>query len=449
MSCYRPVGPVPVRWAVLVLALGLAAALGGCGEPPKPFAHDGEAENPLLQVANPEGVASVGLTGFSAAGQGKFLDTLVDQFHRAEVPALVGEGNAQSYRLAGTVMERKAEKGVEVTMLWQMVNASNQAVGSQVLRQIVDAKAWREGDPALMTTLARQTGQAVLPMLPTPVGRQSARKLLPPGSEAKPAGSAGPVIIRGSEGMALQFAKCCHPIPGDPIIGFIKTGRGMMIHTHDCPVVAKTRKDPEKWLDVEWAPDTRKLFSVNIKLVVSNQTGVLAKVAAEIAEHGSNIENVSLEPGDSSAYTIIHFTLQVSNRLHLAHIMRGLRRLPESLPRVCRRFGPRFWALIWEAGLVVVTFVLEDARHPSSTRREARLKQHALLDVLEARSSPPVPSGSSWCRRCTDCARRHATEVVIPARSKGQGQLRSRVSRRFFEMTEGTRKTKMCWKLQI
>jgi GTP pyrophosphokinase len=156
-----------------------------------------------------------------------------------------------------------------------------------------------------------------------------ARKLLPPGSEQKPAGTVGPVIIRGSEGMALQFAKCCHPIPGDPIIGFIKTGRGMMIHTHDCPVVAKTRKDPEKWLDVEWAPDTKKLFSVNIKLVVSNQTGVLAKVAAEIAEHGSNIENVSLEPGDSSAYTIIHFTLQVQNRLHLAHIMRGLRRLQE------------------------------------------------------------------------------------------------------------------------
>src|SRR4051794_31040273 len=156
-----------------------------------------------------------------------------------------------------------------------------------------------------------------------------ARKLLPPGSESRPAGIAGPVIIRGSEGMALQFAKCCHPIPGDPIIGFIKTGRGMMIHTHDCPVVAKTRKDPDKWLEVEWAPDTKKLFSVNIKLVVSNQTGVLAKVAAEIAENGSNIENVSLEPGDSSAYTIIHFTLQVSNRLHLAHMMRGLRRLPE------------------------------------------------------------------------------------------------------------------------
>jgi GTP pyrophosphokinase len=165
-----------------------------------------------------------------------------------------------------------------------------------------------------------------------------ARKLMPVGTEAKPAGALGPVVIRGSEGMALQFAKCCHPIPGDPIIGFIKAGRGMIIHTHDCPVVAKTRKDPEKWLDVEWAPDTRKLFSVNIKLVVSNQPGVLAKVAAEIAENGSNIENVSLEPGDSSVYTDIHFTLQVSNRLHLAQIMRGLRRLPEVI-RITRLKG--------------------------------------------------------------------------------------------------------------
>jgi len=112
----------------------------------------------------------------------------------------------------------------------------------------------------------------------------------------------------------------------------------MIIHTHDCPVIAKSRRDPDKWLDVEWAPDTRKLFSVNIKLVVSNQTGVLAKVAAEIAANGSNIENVSLEPGDSSAYTDIHFTLQVNNRLHLAQIMRGLRRHPEVI-RITRLKG--------------------------------------------------------------------------------------------------------------
>ena len=194
------------------------------------------------------------------------------------------------------------------------------------------ARALTEADwERLLKELSATTRQEVLAEIG--LGKQLAiviaRKLLPAGVESKHPGHAGPVIIRGSEGMALQFAKCCHPIPGDPIIGFIKTGRGMIIHTHDCPVIAKSRRDPDKWLDVEWAPDTRKLFSVNIKLVVSNQTGVLAKVAAEIAHNGSNIENVSLEPGDSSAYTDIHFTLQVSNRLHLAQIMRGLRRHPE------------------------------------------------------------------------------------------------------------------------
>jgi len=166
-----------------------------------------------------------------------------------------------------------------------------------------------------------------------------ARKLLPgaAGPSAHPA-APGPVVIRGSEGMALQFAKCCHPIPGDPIIGFIKKGRGMIVHTHDCPVIAKMKREPDKWLDVEWAPETRKLFSVNIKLLVSNQQGVLAKVASEISASDSNIENVSVEPDDSAAYSNIHFTLQVTNRMHLAQIMRGLRRLPEVV-RITRLKG--------------------------------------------------------------------------------------------------------------
>ncbi|MGH8750295.1 MAG: RelA/SpoT family protein, partial [Burkholderiales bacterium] len=139
----------------------------------------------------------------------------------------------------------------------------------------------------------------------------------------------GTVTIRGTEGMAVQFAKCCRPIPGDPIIGYIKKGQGLIIHTHDCPVLSKLHAVPEKTLDVDWDPDTSKLFDVGIKLTVANQRGVLAKVAAEIAEAGSNIDNVSMEEGESSAYTGIHFTLQVSNRMHLARVMRALRRVPE------------------------------------------------------------------------------------------------------------------------
>jgi len=157
-----------------------------------------------------------------------------------------------------------------------------------------------------------------------------ARRLLSLG-EPHPAETAatGSVVIRGSEGMAVQFAHCCQPIPGDPIIGIISKGQGMVIHTHDCPTVAKARHDPERILDVAWDPETRKPFEVSIKLMVANQRGVLAKVAAEIAEAESNIQNVSVDPEDGSAYTNMFFTLQVQNRLHLARILRGLRNVPE------------------------------------------------------------------------------------------------------------------------
>jgi GTP pyrophosphokinase len=212
-------------------------------------------------------------------------------------------------------------------------------LGERLLHQAITAlggnpKALRESDweRALNETGAKSRQEALAEIgLGRLLAVVVARKLLPPGRGEGQAGlgPTGPIVIRGSEGMALQFAKCCHPIPGDPIIGFIKKGRGMIVHTHDCPVIAKMRREPEKWLDVDWAPDTRKLFSVNIKLLASNQPGVLAKVAAEIALNASNIENVSVEPGDSVAYSNIFFTLQVFNRMHLAQIMRGLRRLPE------------------------------------------------------------------------------------------------------------------------
>ncbi len=157
-----------------------------------------------------------------------------------------------------------------------------------------------------------------------------ARRLLslgePLGEERK---SGAPVVIRGSEGMAVQFAQCCKPIPGDPIIGLINKGQGMMIHTHDCPVIAKTRADPDKVIDVEWAPETKKQFNVSIKLVVMNQRGVLANVAAEIADANSNIDNVAVDPEQGDQYATMQFTLQVANRLHLAQIMRALRRIPE------------------------------------------------------------------------------------------------------------------------
>ena len=144
-----------------------------------------------------------------------------------------------------------------------------------------------------------------------------------------------PISIRGSEGMAIQLAKCCRPIPGDPIIGIINKGQGMVIHTHDCTAISKTRHEADKWLDVEWSGDSTKLFDVNVEIVVENNRGVLAKVASEMAEAGSNIDHVAMDPNDGGTYMTIHFTIQVSNRQHLSKVMQNLRRIPEVI-RVAR-----------------------------------------------------------------------------------------------------------------
>lgn len=155
-----------------------------------------------------------------------------------------------------------------------------------------------------------------------------ARRLASPGESASGINGVSDVItILGTEGMAVQFAKCCRPIPGDSIVGFIKKDQGLVIHIHDCPVISKNRGHSDNWLDVAWGKDIARQFEINIKTVVANERGVLARVAAAIAGAGSNIDNVAME--GEGAYTTMSFMLQVRNRYHLAQVMRGLRRIPE------------------------------------------------------------------------------------------------------------------------
>ncbi|MEE8208098.1 MAG: bifunctional (p)ppGpp synthetase/guanosine-3',5'-bis(diphosphate) 3'-pyrophosphohydrolase [Nitrosomonadaceae bacterium] len=191
--------------------------------------------------------------------------------------------------------------------------------------------------------LARESGAKSKKELLTDMGLGKhlpalvAKRLATPGeSVSRPSGGDDAIAILGTEGMAVQFAKCCHPIPGDPIFGFIKKNQGLVIHIHDCPLIAKNRRSKNNWLDVTWSQDITKLFEANIKMVVVNQRGVLARVATGIAEAGSNIDNISME-GDG-AHTTMHFTLQVSNRQHLAKLMRSLRHINE-VARITRVRG--------------------------------------------------------------------------------------------------------------
>ncbi|MBL8396051.1 MAG: bifunctional (p)ppGpp synthetase/guanosine-3',5'-bis(diphosphate) 3'-pyrophosphohydrolase, partial [Candidatus Accumulibacter sp.] len=138
------------------------------------------------------------------------------------------------------------------------------------------------------------------------------------------------LVIRGTEGMAVQFAPCCQPIPGDPIIGSIWKGKGLVIHTHDCLAIRKARSaKPTKWIDVEWEPEPGKLFSVRMRVMVQNTLGALGRIATEISRSGTNIEHVNMEEKHPGLYTTINFTVQVANRTALARLMRSVRRLPE------------------------------------------------------------------------------------------------------------------------
>ncbi len=148
-------------------------------------------------------------------------------------------------------------------------------------------------------------------------------------ADARPVGKAASVVIRGTEGMAVQLASCCHPIPGDGIVGSMKKGQGLVVHNAECRVIERSRKnEPEQWIDVEWAPATSRLYQAAIKVMVANQRGVLAKVASEIAEGGANIDSISMEE-DRAVFTTMHLVVEVQGRQHLARVMRALRRVPD------------------------------------------------------------------------------------------------------------------------
>ncbi len=148
---------------------------------------------------------------------------------------------------------------------------------------------------------------------------------------------AGPFAIHGTEGMVVKFAKCCRPIPGDPVTALFSPGRGLVVHHEACPNLAELRKPGSTWLDVRWADGVEGEYPTEIKVDVGNQRGVLATVAAAIAEQGSNIENVRSEDRDGRSATL-RFTMGVSGRQQLARIIRRLRTIP-AVMRISRVIG--------------------------------------------------------------------------------------------------------------
>ena len=150
--------------------------------------------------------------------------------------------------------------------------------------------------------------------------------------EAQP--EAASLVIAGTEGVVVGYANCCHPIPGDDVMGYLSSGRGVVIHRNSCGNLINFRKQPEKWIAVSWEEDIDRDFSSQIQVEALNKTGLLAEVAATIADSDSNIEQVAVVDRHEDG-TVLTFLLQVKDRTHLARIMRNIKRMPSVL-RVLR-----------------------------------------------------------------------------------------------------------------
>ncbi len=173
-------------------------------------------------------------------------------------------------------------------------------------------------------------GQQLAPLL----ARRLARDKADPLDVLHPANAA--LSIQGTEGMVVQYAKCCLAIPGDTIIGYLSAGRGIVIHRDVCKNLEQYRKDPQKWVQVEWQEETQREFAAEICVESTNRMGVLAEVAARISDTETNIKHVSVTEREGDTSSLV-FQLQISGRKQLARVMRSVRAMNDviKVTRTC------------------------------------------------------------------------------------------------------------------
>lgn len=230
-------------------------------------------------------------------------------------------------------------------------------LGEQLFRQALAGLGvtWTALDASVWTRLLHETGTHDRDELLADIGLGRriaavvARRMLalmegtPAHGEALAAGRAHAhsVLIHGTDGMAVQLAQCCCPIPGDGITGHLRKGSGLVIHTEECATARRLRaKDPDRWLDeVEWDDDDlKRSFDARVHLTVRNERGVLGRLAADIARSESNIAKVASQDEPESGHIELDLVLQVAGRVHLANVMRSLRKMPE-LVKIARAKG--------------------------------------------------------------------------------------------------------------
>lgn len=152
------------------------------------------------------------------------------------------------------------------------------------------------------------------------------RLLAEEGSDQHPLAAEGPLVIRGTEGLVLSYARCCTPIPGDPIVGHLSAGKGMVVHRETCKNIAEFRQNPEKCIPLTWAKDIEGEFNVELRIELAHQRGLIALLAGSISEADANIEKISVDERDGRM-SVVQLGVSVRDRVHLAQVIRKLRTL--------------------------------------------------------------------------------------------------------------------------
>ena len=146
-----------------------------------------------------------------------------------------------------------------------------------------------------------------------------------------------PLAIRGTEGIVVNFAACCYPIPGDPIIGVIDMGKGILIHMEHCLSISKVRHFLDRCIPLRWSEKAKGVFPTVVFIQIINELGTLAMLSLAFSESEANIEDITIEEREG-LHCIIMFRISVRDRVHLAKVLRRLRRVRRVI-KIIRKFG--------------------------------------------------------------------------------------------------------------
>ncbi|WP_081194969.1 RelA/SpoT family protein [Halomonas sp. BC1] len=135
------------------------------------------------------------------------------------------------------------------------------------------------------------------------------------------------VVISGGEGMVINFARCCHPLPGDPVVGHLSVGKGLVVHRSECKNLSERKNDPEKLFALEWSENIDEDFPVALRIEIESRRGLVAELAGLVTDADANIERIGIEERDARLSTV-NLTLSVKGRVHLARIIKRIRNLP-------------------------------------------------------------------------------------------------------------------------